>query len=242
MIRQPNLLCRPSMIPTCQLGIQNLHIHGKYPSGSGIYSHIVRHFLAPSPSTVKRSTVDSTLFTVMSSPGHVNHVFTIMTLFHSDGEHHQGHCQQPWLSGIEGTMVLFAILRAPHDATYWWHGKTLLCPTKVSPSLLSQTLTKEVPDKVRIWRRSCCNDASCRTSAMYGLCPAHKGLFSSTRSCIPSWHTYTGGHSQSAGAHWNIDCWAGLCGSLHGEAITGEECHVGANTGRESHRGASTGR
>ena len=38
-------------------------------------------FPAVSPSVVKRSAV--TLFTVTSSPGHVNHVFTIMTLPHS---------------------------------------------------------------------------------------------------------------------------------------------------------------
>ena len=30
----------------------------------------------------------------------------------------KGHCWQSWLSGIEGTMILFAILRAPHDAAY----------------------------------------------------------------------------------------------------------------------------
>ena len=71
MIGRPNLLCRPSMITPCQLGIQKLHIHWKYPSGSGIYSHTVRHFPAASPSTAKRSTVESTLFTVTSSPGHV---------------------------------------------------------------------------------------------------------------------------------------------------------------------------
>ena len=35
MIVRPNLLCRLSMIPTCQLGIQKLHIHWKYFSGSG---------------------------------------------------------------------------------------------------------------------------------------------------------------------------------------------------------------
>ena len=81
MIGRPNLLCRTSMLTPCQLGIQKLHIHWKYPSGSGIYSHTVRHFLsAASPSTAKRSTVESTLFTVTSSPGHVNHVTTIMTL------------------------------------------------------------------------------------------------------------------------------------------------------------------
>ena len=40
-------------------------------------------------------------------------------IFHSDGERRQGRCRRPWLSGIEGTMVLFAILRAPHDAAYW---------------------------------------------------------------------------------------------------------------------------
>ena len=45
-----------------------------------IYSHTVRHFPAASPSTAQRSTVDSTLFTVTSSPGQVNHVITIMTL------------------------------------------------------------------------------------------------------------------------------------------------------------------
>ena len=35
MIGWPNLLCRLSMIPPCQLGIQKLHIHWKYPSGFG---------------------------------------------------------------------------------------------------------------------------------------------------------------------------------------------------------------
>ena len=80
MIARPNLLCRTSMITPCQLGIQKLYLHWKYPSGSGIYSHTVRHFPAASPSTAKRSTVESTLFTVTSSPGHVNHVTTIMTL------------------------------------------------------------------------------------------------------------------------------------------------------------------
>ena len=68
------------MIPTCHVGIQKLHIHWKYPSGSGIYSHTVRHFPAASPSTAKRSTVDSTLFTVTAPQGHVNHVITIMNL------------------------------------------------------------------------------------------------------------------------------------------------------------------
>ena len=51
MIARPNLLCRTSMITPCQLGIQKLHLHWKYPSGSGIYSHTVRHFPAASPST-----------------------------------------------------------------------------------------------------------------------------------------------------------------------------------------------
>ena len=78
MIGRPNILCRTRMITPCQLGIQKLHIHWKYPSGSGIYSHTARYFLpAASPSTAKRSTVESTLFTVTSSPGHVNHVTTI---------------------------------------------------------------------------------------------------------------------------------------------------------------------
>ena len=144
MIRWQHLLCKPSMIPPCHLGIQNLHIHWRYPSGSGIYSHMVRHFTAASPSAAKRSTVASVLFTVTSSRGHGNHVFTIMTLqhspnseifivpeqyiSHSDGERHEGRCRRPWLSGIEGTKVLFAILRAPHDAAYckpsmieWFH-------------------------------------------------------------------------------------------------------------------------
>ena len=79
IIARPNLLCRTSMITPCQLGIQKLHLHWNY-SGSGIYSHTVRHFPAASPSTAKRLTVESTLFTVTSSPGHVNHVTTIMTL------------------------------------------------------------------------------------------------------------------------------------------------------------------
>ena len=63
---------------------------------------MVRHFPAASPSVAKWSAVTSVLFTVTSSQGHVNHVFTIMTLpyspnseifiapeqyiFHSDGE------------------------------------------------------------------------------------------------------------------------------------------------------------
>ena len=81
MITRPNLLCRTSMITPCQLGIQKLHLHWKYPSGSWIYSHTVRHFPAASPSTAKRSTVESTLFTVTSSPGHVNQY-----VFHSNGE------------------------------------------------------------------------------------------------------------------------------------------------------------
>ena len=122
------------MIPPCHLGIQNLHIHWRYPSGSGIYSHMVRHFPAASSSVAKRLAAASMLFTVTSSQGHVNHVFTIMTppyspnsaifiapeqyIFHSDGERRLGRCPRPWLSGIEGTMVLFAILRAPHDAAY----------------------------------------------------------------------------------------------------------------------------
>ena len=62
---------------------------------------MVRHFPAASPSVAKRSAVASVLFTVTSPQGHVNHVFTIMTLprspnseifiapeqciFHSDG-------------------------------------------------------------------------------------------------------------------------------------------------------------
>ena len=44
---------------------------------------MVRHFPAASPSAAKRSTVASVLFTVTSSQGHVNHVFTIMMLPHS---------------------------------------------------------------------------------------------------------------------------------------------------------------
>ena len=44
---------------------------------------MIRHFPAASPSAAKQSTVASVLFTVTSSQGHVNHVFTIMTLFHS---------------------------------------------------------------------------------------------------------------------------------------------------------------
>ena len=83
MIGWQHLLCKPSMIPPCHLGIQNMHMHWRYPSGSGIYSHMVRHFTAASPSAAKRSTVVSVLFTVTSSRGHVNHVFTIMTLHHS---------------------------------------------------------------------------------------------------------------------------------------------------------------
>ena len=90
------------MTPPCHRGIQNVHIHWKYPSGSGIYSHMIRHFPTASPSAAKRSTVASVLFTVTPSQGHVYHVFTIMTLphppnseifiapeqyiFHSDGE------------------------------------------------------------------------------------------------------------------------------------------------------------
>ena len=44
---------------------------------------MVRHFPAASPSAAKRWTVASVLFTVTSSQGHVNHVFTIMMLPHS---------------------------------------------------------------------------------------------------------------------------------------------------------------
>ena len=84
MIGWNHLLCKPSMIPSCHLGIQNLHIHWRYPSGSGFYSHMVRDFPAASPSVAKRSTVASVLFTVTSSQGHVNHVFTIMTLPHTE--------------------------------------------------------------------------------------------------------------------------------------------------------------
>ena len=103
MIGWQHLLCKPSMIPPCHLGIQNLHIHWRYLSGSGIYSHMVRHFTDALPSAAKRLTVASVLFTVTSSRGNVNHVFTIMTLphslnseifiapeqyiFHGDGEH-----------------------------------------------------------------------------------------------------------------------------------------------------------
>ena len=72
MIGWPHLICEPSMIPPCHLGIQKLHIHWRCPSGSGIYSHTVRHFPATSPSAAKWSTV-------MSSEGYVNHVITIMT-------------------------------------------------------------------------------------------------------------------------------------------------------------------
>ena len=54
-----------------------------YPSGSGIYSHVVRHLTTASPSAAKRSTVASVLLTLTSARGHVNHVFTIMTLPHS---------------------------------------------------------------------------------------------------------------------------------------------------------------
>ena len=35
----PHLFCKPSMMPPCLRGIQKLHIHWRYPSGSGIYSH-----------------------------------------------------------------------------------------------------------------------------------------------------------------------------------------------------------
>ena len=80
MIGWWHLLCKLSMIPSCHQGIQNLHIHWKYPSGSGVYSHMVRHFPAALPSVAKRSAVASVLFTVTSPQGHVNHMFTIMTL------------------------------------------------------------------------------------------------------------------------------------------------------------------
>ena len=103
MIARPNLLCRTSMITPCQLGIQKLHLHWKYPSGSGIYSHTVRHFPAASPSTAKRSTVESTLFIpwrnhrvtwitwppLWRSPHSPNsEIFTApeQYVFHSDGE------------------------------------------------------------------------------------------------------------------------------------------------------------
>ena len=48
-----------------------------------LFTHMVRHFPAASPSAAKRWTVASVLFTVTSSQGHVNHVFTIMMLPHS---------------------------------------------------------------------------------------------------------------------------------------------------------------
>ena len=76
-------LRKPSMIPHCHLGIKNLLIHWRYPSGSGIYSHMVRRFLAALPSAAKRSTVALVLFTVTSSQGHVNHVSTNMMIPHS---------------------------------------------------------------------------------------------------------------------------------------------------------------
>ena len=114
MIGWPHLLCKTSMIPPCHLGIKKLHIHRKYPSGSGIYSHTVNHFLAASHRQRSHQSTASTLFTMRSSQGHVNHVTTNMTLlsltelwnlycqrtihFHSEGERRQGHCQWPWLS------------------------------------------------------------------------------------------------------------------------------------------------
>ena len=48
-----------------------------------LYSHRVRHFLAASPSVAKRSAVASVVFTVTSSQGHVNHLFTITSVWRS---------------------------------------------------------------------------------------------------------------------------------------------------------------
>ena len=57
MIGWLHVLCKTSMIPPCHLGIQNLHMQWRYPSGSGIYSQMVRHFPAASPPAAKRSTL-----------------------------------------------------------------------------------------------------------------------------------------------------------------------------------------
>ena len=71
MIRWPHLLCKPSMIPPCHLGIQQLHTHWKYPSGSGIYSHTVSHFPVAS-----RWPTASILFTAVSLRSQsVNHIW-----------------------------------------------------------------------------------------------------------------------------------------------------------------------
>ena len=134
MIRWPHLLCKPSMIPPCHLGIQKLHIHWRYPSGPGIYS-----YMAATSGTLR---IDSE---AIGAPFHCclpwrHHMAMWITwlpllrishlqnseifiapeqcIFHSNCEHRTGCCWWPWLSGIERTMVLFAILRAPHDATY----------------------------------------------------------------------------------------------------------------------------
>ena len=80
MIGWPHLLCRTCLIPPCHFGIQKLHIHRKYPTGSGMYSHTLNHFLAASHQQRSPRSTASTLFTVPSSQGHVNHVITIMAL------------------------------------------------------------------------------------------------------------------------------------------------------------------
>ena len=78
-LQPPKLHVYPNMIPPCHQGIQKLlHTHWKYPSGSGIYSHTVSHFPTASHRLWSDRPTVSTLFTVTSSQGHLNHVITIM--------------------------------------------------------------------------------------------------------------------------------------------------------------------
>ena len=67
------------MIPPCHLGIQNLHMQWRYPSGSGIYSQNLFPEFIPGRFATGSETIDaSVLFTVTLSQGHVNHVFIII--------------------------------------------------------------------------------------------------------------------------------------------------------------------
>ena len=96
------------MIPLCQLGIQKLHIHWKYPSGSGFIhtrsdtSKPLRHRQRNDRPSIRRCLpwrhhrvtwiTWSPLWRFPHSPNSV-------------------------------ILVLFAILRAPHDAAYWDWGR-----------------------------------------------------------------------------------------------------------------------
>ena len=123
------------MIPPCQLGIQKLHIHWKYPSGSGFIhtrsdtSRPLRHRQRNDRPSIRRCLpwrhhrvtwiTWSSLWRFPHSPNSELFIAPEQYIFIATVSVVKDAVDKPWLSGIEETMVLFAILRAPHDAAYW---------------------------------------------------------------------------------------------------------------------------